>query len=436
MKLSYYTYSEPRGKNLVIYNCRTDALVVLNEDLRSLWEKHIPEHIDCLKDIHPTFYSHLIQKKFIVNDDINEAADFQNELREIDKSFDSFCIYVNPTLNCNMHCWYCYEEHRPNTRMKEWVKSAILRFAEGKISQSQLKTFKLSFFGGEPLLEFDKVVFPLVSECHNLCQKYKKNFNVSFTSNSYLLTEKMIDELSGLHLENPISWQITIDGNRNTHNNVRYTSNGEGSYDVIVRNIHLLVERGMYVLVRFNYQHKNILSFLDVINDFADIAIKYNKFIRFQFQQIWQDSNGNLLPSEKEANLRKVQKSFADAGFRIGDTKERPQRCYADKENSIVINYNGDLYNCTAQDFTQESKEGELSIDGTLHKNAIYNQRMLKKYNNATCNQCKIYPLCFGNCSQQQMHRQELNECVKNWDEKDKIGIIQKRVNTLIKFIQ
>lgn len=65
----------------------------------------------------------------------------------------------------------------------------------------------------------------------------------------------MVQQLRGLQLTEPIAWQITIDGNRMVHDQVRKTASGKGSYDKIVSGIRLLVANDMKVLVRFNYQY-------------------------------------------------------------------------------------------------------------------------------------------------------------------------------------
>lgn len=39
-------------------------------------------------------------------------------------------------------------------------------------------------------------------------------------------------------------------------------------------------------------------------------------------------------------------------------------QCYADKENCIVINYNGDIYKCTAMIFYRKRKKAYLILMG------------------------------------------------------------------------
>jgi len=40
--------------------------------------------------------------------------------------------------------------------------------------------------------------------------------------------------------------------------------------------------------------------------------------------------------------------------------------------NSVIVNYNGDVYKCTACDFAKTKREGKLNEDGTIYtKRAI-----------------------------------------------------------------
>lgn len=431
MKTSLYTYQKVYDDKLLMYNCRTDSLIVLNKELCTLWNQYKDGQLELLENVHPMLFKSLVEKKYIVASDLNEPMDFIEELRKLDEAEEEFTIYVNPTLNCNLRCWYCYEKHRPHSQMHSEVQTAILHLAEQKVKNHRLKRIGLSFFGGEPLLEFNSVVLPLITEMVNLCKKHNKFLNVAFTSNCSLLTEDMVQQLRGLQLTEPIAWQITIDGNRMVHDQVRKTASGKGSYDKIVSGIRLLVANDMKVLVRFNYQNSNILSFLDVIEEFKSMPQQLTNNLSFHFQRIWQDQDSPFSTGDVETNPQKVEKAFMDAGLTFTMKEHRPQRCYADSKNSIVVNYNGLVYNCTAQDFVEEDSEGTLMSNGEIQTNSKYALRMQKRYDNKTCINCTIFPICFGGCSQQQMNRPNQDMCIKGWDADKKEKAIQQRIRSL-----
>ena len=300
---------------------------------------------------------------------------------------------------------------------------------ERKVASAELRQLNLSFFGGEPLMEFDTVVWPLLCAAVRLCEAHGKALAVHFTSNAYLLTPERIARLASLRLTYPVSWQITLDGGRTVHNRVRHTAAREATYDTIVRNIHALLQAGMPVLVRLNYQYANLLSFLDVIDDFKDVDEKLKPLLSFQFQQIWQDRN-NVSRENVNQELEKIERAYKEAGLPLQTQRVRPTRCYADNEHSVVVNYDGNLFRCTAQDFVPDSREGILSPDGELQVNDTYRKRTARKFTNKVCRACKVYPLCFGGCSQKQMSR-FADTCVMHYTEEDKLQLIKQRIRAL-----
>lgn len=57
-------------------------------------------------------------------------------------------------------------------------------------------------------------------------------------------------------------------------------------------------------------------------------------------------------------------------GFYVNEVRAvSPSRCYGDHANHFIVNYNGDLYKCSARDFTKENREGVLTSDGDLEWN-------------------------------------------------------------------
>lgn len=426
MKSSFYNHEENNGNNYILYNCRSDELVFLNKELRDIWIAYSTSNVDEIENVHPDFYEYLTNKGFVVPKSLDEQADFLAKLKEEDKREDSFSIIVNPTLDCNMRCWYCYEKHISNSCMSKAVMDSILKLACTKVANPKFKKITISFFGGEPLLAFDECVFPLLQELDHLCIRENKSFFVSFTSNSFLLNEDIMSKLCTLHLAQPVNWQITLDGGRSIHNKTRHTETCHDTYDTIVKNIHRILASQMSVLVRLNYRNKTILSFLDVIDSFKEIAPKCGNALHFCFQQIWQDVCHNNDYDSFNQEFLNVKKAFESAGLALISNIDVPIRCYADSPNSVVINYDGNIFKCTAQDFKKELSEGVLDKNGDIEYNAIYRERMNSKYANMTCLSCKIYPLCFGGCSQKLLYNH--NKCFRNLDSDGITKAIRQRI--------
>ena len=54
------------------------------------------------------------------------------------------------------------------------------------------------------------------------------------------------------------NFQITLDGHRERHNQVRYVSDTRGSYDEIIENIKLCAKEGFSVSVRLNISQETL----------------------------------------------------------------------------------------------------------------------------------------------------------------------------------
>lgn len=415
MKQSKYNCILQDNTGMVIYNAATDQLVALTPQLANIFNegKVAPEKI---KAQHAELYDHLLQKGIFVCDDADETEAYIRKREEYERSSGEYTITINPTLACNMSCWYCYESHKNMSAMSADVKQSVLLLIDKLLADNKLKKLNLSFFGGEPLLYFDKVVVDIVNHAKMQCKAFDAKLSIHFTTNAYLLTDSVLKQLEGLD----VSFQITIDGGKQVHDSVRKTKGGEPTYARIVEHIHQTLSHGFPVGVRFNYTAKSIPSFIDVVKDFSHLQQEQKQLVNFTFQRVWQDNEGDA--SQVEQQVEHIERAFEQAGLFVNNAKSYiVPYCYADGVNTAVVNYNGDLFKCTARDFAPKSKEGTLAADGTLRWNERLRKRMSIRHGSDTCLQCRIYPICHGGCSQMKLEAPDgISSCPKGYDD-DKI---------------
>lgn len=394
---------------------RSDQLVALTPQLANIFNegKAAPEKI---KAQHAELYDHLLQKGIFVRDDADETETYIRKREEYERSSGEYTITINPTLACNMSCWYCYESHKNMPAMSADVKQSVLLLIDKLLADNKLKKLNLSFFGGEPLLYFDKVVVDIINHAKMQCKAFDAKLSIHFTTNAYLLTDNVLKQLEGLD----VSFQITIDGGKQVHDSVRKTKGGEPTYARIVEHIHQTISRGFSVGVRFNYTAKSIPSFIDVVKDFSHLQQEQKQLVNFTFQRVWQDNEGDA--DQVGQQVEHIERAFEQAGLFVNNAKSYiVPYCYADGVNTAVVNYNGDLFKCTARDFAPKSKEGTLAADGTLRWNERLRKRMSIRHGSDTCLQCRIYPICHGGCSQMKLEAPDgISSCPKGYDD-DKI---------------
>ncbi|MCM1028792.1 MAG: hypothetical protein NC342_00290 [Pseudoflavonifractor sp.] len=85
----------------------------------------------------------------IVSDDRNESAELIEIFKQQERDPSYFGIIVNPTLDCNLRCWYCYENHSHGSMMGSDIIVAVKRLIDRKLQSDRLKHLSVSFFGGD-----------------------------------------------------------------------------------------------------------------------------------------------------------------------------------------------------------------------------------------------------------------------------------------------
>lgn len=362
---------------------------------------------------------------FIIPTSMDEASVLDKEIFDLDFDTKAAEVHINPTLNCNFRCWYCYEEHQPKSELSPEVFNALKNYLSSVI-RSGIKAFNLGFFGGEPLLKFSKICRPLIEWTAGVCKAHGVDFRTSFTTNSYLLTQATVDFLK----QYDCGLQITLDGHRELHDQVRFPRAGMGSYDRILRNIVMAADAGINVVMRINYTLGNLESVGNIVSDLAVLGISSPEKIHANFQRVWQDmdNGGNetvkSLIAKHGRRLEEIGLSYSTPDL----NNSRFSSCYGDKANYICINYNGDFFKCTARDFKPERRAGHLAPDGTLvwepgRKEAWEHAR----FSLQACRGCRIAPICLGGCRQRGVESQDDGNCPLGYDDTRKDELILQR---------
>ena len=101
-----------------------------------------------------------LPKELLDSDVFMDEEQERNELYKIrlhtykkrfENRYSTFVIV--PTYHCNFNCVYCYESSRPAVYMDEETENNIVTFVENM----NLKSFHITWFGGEPLLNFKRI---------------------------------------------------------------------------------------------------------------------------------------------------------------------------------------------------------------------------------------------------------------------------------------
>ena len=394
------------------YNCFLrikDAVVGVNLCNKTLFSISLDKYeqlekykssLEILEEENPILFSAMYKLGIIEEVSVN----FSNMLLMKNRAtiFDNkYHLVINPTLNCNFSCWYCYESHNKSI-MEKSTMQAIIKFIEYIVKDLHIKYLHIEWFGGEPLLCFENRMKPISIEAKRICSENNAYFDSGITTNGFFIKKEMMPFFKEHNFKN---FQITLDGKRDTHNLVRVHNGTQNSYDKIVQNICLVASESIDVSMRINYTHDSIDDCVEIIDS---IPVELREKISVGLVQVWQDKRIQEVSFEK---FNKIYEIFKQNGFRVNTNIFNCKSfiCYADLYNEAVINYDGKVFKCTTNDFGKDKEEGILTDEGRIIWDEVKLSKRLSRatFDNKNCIQCKYLPICSGRCSEQVFIREE-----------------------------
>lgn len=163
-------------------------------------------------------------------------------------------VFLAVTNRCNLHCKYCYEKFNLNKQksipVNKWLEII------SKLQKKGVNIFILT--GGEPLLEFDKLI-----EILNFSDTNQSDFHIHTSGAS--ITEDKVKALKKAGLK---AAAVGLDNyDEQKHDQIR----GKGSFENAVKALNLFNNEGILTYVNF-CAHKEIIN--------GDGLLKYFDFVK------------------------------------------------------------------------------------------------------------------------------------------------------------
>lgn len=177
----------------------------------------------------------------------------EQEYRDIINRTPLTNAVINLTDNCNLRCPYCFTEH--NTRVMDLgtLKASIMFVINGLNKFDKHKPPCFNFFGGEPMLHYADLIQPSILWTEELGIRQQYNINFGMTTNGTLLT---VDRIKWLK-EHEVSILLSIDGAKYTQDKQRPTADKSSSFDLIEKNIPVLLQYFPYTTFRSTIEPEN-----------------------------------------------------------------------------------------------------------------------------------------------------------------------------------
>lgn len=336
---------------------------------------------------------HLIQNYYLVREDFDEDAVIQ-AYRESKKRFTGGSYLENPfsfvimtTSDCNARCPYCYELGLKNKQhMSEEVMEKTIEYIIDSTYPQQ--DVEIMFFGGEPLYNRN-----IIDNITTRVRGAERNITTSMTTNGYLFDGNLVEVAAK-------DWnlrmcQITLDGTQDYYNKTkRYIYKDDPNpFARIIRNIHLLLNKGIEVSIRINVGMKNIDNVKELLN--------------YLFEEFKGETKLSIYPWEifqdiKPENSEKLYGTMIDmidqinlAGFRQNEDAQfgiKYIHCMVDSGNTILINERGEIGLC--EHYIHDLMFSNLDNPQIKNQDIINSWLDYVETDSDICKGCKIRPVC------------------------------------------
>lgn len=310
---------------------------------------------------------------------------------------DYMNLTIAPTMNCNFRCSYCFEKNFRNTKMMDLsLTQNIIDFA----NERKVKRLNVAWYGGEPLLGLDFIK-------HFNHETYEAGFDVSqsIVTNGYLLTEEVVKYFDFIWLKNI---QITLDGNKETHNRRRPHVDNPDSFGRIMDNLEML-----YTYCNFNGYWPNVSIRVNIDKTNEDdypkikdmLYKKYGNFFNVYYALV---DNYNSCLDKAEVKVRSEDEKkyikILNEKYGISSHNEYLQNrgcfyCGAQTINHYVIDSNGFMYKCW-DDIGNEYQAVYSLLDKSFKNLQVESDYMIKSmaiFDNK-CKNCILLYGCQGGC--------------------------------------
>lgn len=360
----------------------------------------------CFSDIE----SLIADGRLFAEDTFEETA---REFKKRQSVIKAICLHV--AHDCNLACKYCFagkgEYDGPKGLMSLETGKRALDFL---IEQSGTrKNLEVDFFGGEPLLNWE-VCKALVEYGRSKEKQYNKNFRFTLTTNGLLLNDEIID-FCNKEMGNVV---LSLDGRKTTHDRLRTSRNGHGSYDLIIDKFKKFAEsrnqkdyyiRGTYTHFNTDFS-KDIISMAD--EGFRELSIEPvvcspdEPYALLQSDLPVLKEQYEILANEMLKRYRKGN-GFTfyhymidlDAGPCI---VKRISGCGVGTEY-MAVTPTGELYPCHQFVGDEKFRLGDIW-------NGVQNKEILEQFNNCNvyshneCRDCFAKLYCSGGCAANAYH--------------------------------
>lgn len=221
-----------RGKNYM-YDTNKNSILNINDEQYNFLKNCIEDNVNDYIEAEET--NKLYKDGFLSSNKVKEIIHPEDELLSFHLENNVKMLTLQVTQQCNFRCEYCIFSgsylNRSHSNKKMSISTA-LKGIDFLINHSKNHNkIIVSFYGGEPLLEFN-----FIKQCIEYAEKKADGKKViySMTTNGSLLTDEIVEFL----YKHNVTLTISLDGPKEVHDiHRKLASNNCGSFDKVINNI-------------------------------------------------------------------------------------------------------------------------------------------------------------------------------------------------------
>ena len=409
-KMSKYNIVIAGEKNIkYLWNTLSGACIRIDEQGESYIEHFMG------KDDGSEYFNILRKTQCIVPDKFDEVGKILATERAIMGNTEPqrLCFTIAPGLGCNYHCSYCFERNNLNgIVMNSEIEEGVYNYICKRISSnSNIKSFNISWFGGEPLLYID-VISRLSNRIIAFCDERKIRFRAGAVTNGLLLSECYIDELKKCSINHI---QVSIDDSISHYCNRRGAS--KKNYYSVIDNI-AKASNAFKVSVRINADYD--ISFVDLRETIdylykdmgllgkvqIDLGFIKDCEMPYMTEKKYHGIHTDMLRRMREY----IHEEYGDEGYKYKSPERKLSSCLQSCRANVCIGPQGELYRC-------EHCFGDANACiGDVYNGYYYNEADNKYYNishSQKCINCNFLPICMEGCLNDRVNWKCIINCDK-----------------------
>lgn len=388
------------GGYALLYAPLADSILLLNEEERTRVKRAIvtPDIAD--------------EEALSIVDALCDVVPIENRNNQIRNENDFINLSILPNNICNFSCAYCYSakgRSKQQLSLEDAKRTVDFFFCPQRNQSSQL-TVSI-FGGGEPLLSWNKVVYPTIEYIEQQAKKYSKDVVITLITNGSLIPNDFLEICSKYHIDLVCSFEILEDVQNSQRRH----------FELVSSNIRIMIDNGVVPAINSVITDLNVARQSEMIEALHSLypEIKY-----VAFEPV-------ISPSieDKSAFYRTFTKEFIAAeriatqyGIRLTCSVLRNVDVTVDRycPGEFALCANGEISICPCVSSPLEPNYdkyiyGQVDKDG-VHINKDKLQQLLSQnlHSQIWCNECFAKWNCGGGCTNNTVNnegKQDVSYC-------------------------